>query len=88
LIELVQYLNENNKATITIEGHTDNSGIAAQNLILSQARAAAIQKYLTNNGIAAKRITAIGYGASIPIASNETAEGRATNRRTSFKITF
>jgi len=88
LIALVQYLKENNKANITIQGHTDNSGIATQNLILSQARAAAIQKYLINNGIAAKRITAIGYGSSIPIASNETAAGRAANRRTSFKITF
>jgi outer membrane protein OmpA-like peptidoglycan-associated protein len=88
LIALVQYLNENNKANITIEGHTDNSGIAAQNIMLSQARADAIQKYLINNGIAAKRITAIGYGSSIPITSNENAEGRAANRRTSFKISF
>lgn len=88
LIALVQYLKDNKKAMVTLEGHTDNSGIVAQNQILSQARAAAIQQYLINNGIAANRITAIGYGASMPIASNKTAEGRATNRRTNFKITF
>ena len=88
LISLVQYLKDNNKAMVTIEGHTDNSGVVAQNLLLSQARAAAIQQYLINNGIAAKRITAIGYGDSIPVDSNKTAEGRAANRRTSFKISF
>ena len=88
LVSLAQYLKDNNKAFVTIEGHTDNSGKLDQNLILSKARAAAIQQYLINNGIAANRITAIGYGASIPIATNKTAAGRAANRRTSFKITF
>ena len=88
LTAIVQYLKANNKALISIQGHTDNSGNAGQNLLLSQARANAIKQYLQNNGIAANRITAIGYGSTLPIVTNQSSQGRATNRRTSFKITL
>ncbi|MFQ6104569.1 MAG: OmpA family protein [Candidatus Glassbacteria bacterium] len=67
---------------IEIEGHTDSRGEDAFNLKLSQTRADAIRTYLVANlGINPARIVAIGYGESRPIASNETDEGRAMNRR-------
>jgi outer membrane protein OmpA-like peptidoglycan-associated protein len=66
---------------IEIQGHTDSQGDADKNLLLSQDRAEAVARYLTDNGIAAYRLTPIGYGADLPIAPNETADGRAKNRR-------
>ena len=67
---------------IAIEGHTDSKGEDAFNLKLSQTRADAIRTYLVANlGLNPARIVAIGYGESRPIASNETNEGRAMNRR-------
>ncbi|MCB1657483.1 MAG: OmpA family protein, partial [Pseudomonadales bacterium] len=67
---------------ITIEGHTDSSGNPAKNKVLSQARAAAVMNMLISDyGIEASRLTAVGYGASKPVASNATAEGKAQNRR-------
>jgi outer membrane protein OmpA-like peptidoglycan-associated protein len=70
---------EDNK--ILIEGHTDSKGNDASNLALSKARAEAVQSYLATHGIAADRMTANGLGASRPVADNNTAEGRANNRR-------
>ncbi|HEX3067348.1 MAG TPA: OmpA family protein [Thermoanaerobaculia bacterium] len=66
---------------LTIEGHTDSSGGDAQNLPLSQRRADSVKSYLVNAGIAADRLTTKGFGASQPLAGNETATGRAQNRR-------
>ena len=66
---------------LTIEGHTDASGGDAQNLPLSQRRADSVKTYLVTAGIAADRLTSKGLGASKPLAGNETATGRAQNRR-------
>jgi outer membrane protein OmpA-like peptidoglycan-associated protein len=66
---------------LMIEGHTDSSGGDAQNLPLSQRRADSVKAYLVNAGIVADRLTAKGFGASQPLAGNETATGRAQNRR-------
>jgi outer membrane protein OmpA-like peptidoglycan-associated protein len=66
---------------LMIEGHTDSSGGDAQNLPLSQRRADSVKAYLVNAGIAAGRLTTKGFGASQPLAGNETATGRAQNRR-------
>jgi outer membrane protein OmpA-like peptidoglycan-associated protein len=66
---------------LMIEGHTDSSGGDAQNLPLSQRRADSVKAYLVNAGIAGGRLTAKGFGASQPLAGNETATGRAQNRR-------
>ena len=85
---LIYYLQTNPTATILIEGHTDNSGNAASNLLLSTQRAESIAQYLKHKGIAASRISTKGYGASKPIADNNTPLGRAQNRRTSFTITL
>ena len=86
LLQLIQYLQVNKKATIVIEGHTDNSGSTAANLTLSSARAASIQQILIDKGIESTRIKSIGYGETKPIADNKTEQGRATNRRTSFTV--
>lgn len=85
---LVRYLKTTSNAHILIEGHTDNTGTAVQNNLLSLQRANAIANYLQQKGIAANRILTKGLGSSMPIADNKTAEGRAKNRRTSFTITL
>lgn len=68
-------------STARIEGFTDNVGSPAMNQALSTERAMAVKDQLVANGIEAERITAMGMGASNPIASNNSAEGRAQNRR-------
>ncbi len=64
-----------------IEGHTDNSGGSAHNQELSEKRATAVKDYLTKAGIDAARLRTKGFGASRPVASNDTAAGRSQNRR-------
>jgi outer membrane protein OmpA-like peptidoglycan-associated protein/tetratricopeptide (TPR) repeat protein len=85
---LVNYLKSTLNAHILIEGHTDNMGTDARNKLLSFERANAIGNYLQQKGIAANRIELKGLGASKPIADNNTAAGRAKNRRISFTITL
>lgn len=87
LDKLVQLLNENPGIRIQISGHTDNTGNAADNQLLSENRAKAVVNYLIAKGIDAKRLQAKGYGATQPVASNATEEGRALNRRTEMKVT-
>jgi OOP family OmpA-OmpF porin len=71
-----------NNAFITIEGHTDSSGNPAKNKVLSEERAKAVMNMLISDyGIAATRVSAVGFGSSQPIADNKTVEGRAKNRR-------
>jgi outer membrane protein OmpA-like peptidoglycan-associated protein len=69
------------EAKIEIGGYTDAVGSAAYNLRLSLARARAVRVYLVQQGVAADQLTAVGYGKSKPVASNDTEEGRAQNRR-------
>jgi len=71
---------------VRIEGHTDSTGSAAYNQTLSQQRADSVLAFLTENGLAASRMTAVGYGLDRPIADNATAEGRARNRRVELVI--
>jgi outer membrane protein OmpA-like peptidoglycan-associated protein len=67
---------------VTIEGHTDSTGSNELNELLSQQRAESVRQYLlANKTLSDGRITAVGYGSSKPLASNETEEGRAVNRR-------
>jgi outer membrane protein OmpA-like peptidoglycan-associated protein len=86
LNKMVQLLTDNPGLRIEIGGHTDNAGIAKNNLTLSNNRAKAVVQYLTSKGIAATRLAAKGYGASRPIADNKTDAGRAQNRRTEMKV--
>lgn len=79
---LAEYLKDNPNARIVLEGHTDSTGSASKNKKLSQERADAVKDSLVNKfAIDATRVEAIGYGATKPVASNDTAEGRAKNRR-------
>jgi len=86
LDELVAYLNRKEDERIELQGHTDNVGSAKSNLILSEARANTVRTYLISKGIDPNRVTAKGYGLTVPIADNKTEEGRAQNRRTEVKI--
>lgn len=71
---------------IEISGHTDNKGSASYNQGLSERRAKSVVDYLVARGISLDRLTFVGYGLTQPIATNDTEEGRALNRRTEFKI--
>jgi outer membrane protein OmpA-like peptidoglycan-associated protein len=87
LDNFVDYLKENSKLKIGIYGHTDNVGDPQKNLKLSQERAQSVRDYLVLMGVKSKRIVAVkGFGDTKPIASNNTAQGRAKNRRTEFII--
>jgi len=70
------------ESRIVVEGHTDSFGSDEQNQKLSEERSTAVREYLVaNTGVEAARISAVGYGESHPIATNDTREGRAKNRR-------
>lgn len=71
---------------IEIGGHTDNTGIAAANLSLSQRRAEAVRRALIQDGVNPSMLSAKGYGQAKPIASNDTVDGRLQNRRTEFTV--
>ncbi len=87
LLEVARVLKENpDIIKLRIEGYTDSRGSAAYNRRLSQRRAEAVRKFLIQQGIDPKRLVAKGYGEDKPIASNDTPEGRAQNRRVEFKI--
>ena len=79
---VVMLLKENPTLKIQINGHTDNIGKAADNLKLSNDRAQSVVKYLVTKGIEIKRLSFRGFGANQPIASNNSEEGKAQNRRT------
>ena len=86
LDELVAYLVRKDDERIELGGHTDNVGTAKSNLVLSEARANTVRAYIIMKGIDPLRVTAKGYGFTVPVAENTTAEGRALNRRTEVKI--
>lgn len=81
LNDLINAATQCNEAKFEIAGHTDSQGNADYNLDLSQQRASSVMDYFIQNGIHAERLSAVGYGESIPIADNDTADGRAENRR-------
>lgn len=78
---LAAYMEKYPSKKVTLEGHTDNTGSTKLNKELSQKRADFIRSVLISKGVAASRITAIGYGESQPIASNSSPAGRQKNRR-------
>lgn len=79
--EIVQLLKQQPKLKLSIEGHTDNVGQAADNKRLSQARAAAVMKAVVAEGGDAARLASAGHGSESPIADNRNEAGRAKNRR-------
>ena len=82
----IEFLKENPTVKVEIQGHTDNIGNDADNLLLSERRAKSVYDYVIEQGISDNRLKYKGYGESKPIASNNTEEGRAKNRRTVFLI--
>jgi OOP family OmpA-OmpF porin len=81
LNEAAALLNKHERVVVEVAGHTDSIGSEAYNQGLSERRANAVQDYLVSKGVRASRLTAKGYGESMPVASNDTDEGRAENRR-------
>ncbi len=86
LNEVAPRLKDNPDVRLIIEGYTDDRGAAEYNQKLSQRRADAAKDYLVSQGVAGNRIDAVGRGEENPIASNDTEEGRAQNRRVVLKV--
>ncbi len=79
--DLVFYLDNVAKSSLEVSGHTDNKGASKVNTRLSRKRAEFVRDYLVGNGLGNNRLTARGYGPDRPIATNDTNDGRAKNRR-------
>jgi len=86
LDRLAGFLLRNPALQLSIEGHTDNHGDSAKNMILSEERAQVVSAYLTGKGIAAQRISAKGYGDTRPL--QKIATGNAKNRRVEFRVHY
>jgi outer membrane protein OmpA-like peptidoglycan-associated protein len=87
LDRLVDIMKENPSMEIELGGYTDNQGNSVRLILLSQDRISTVKKYMTDKGIAPRRIAGKGYGPANPIAPNDTEEHRRLNRRVEFKIT-
>jgi outer membrane protein OmpA-like peptidoglycan-associated protein len=84
---MITMMKQNQSMQVEIGGHTDDVGSDSFNKKLSQQRADAVRVYLTNNGVAGRRIKSIGYGEERPIVSNDDESGgREINRRVEFKV--
>ena len=81
LNEAAALLSQHERVVVEVAGHTDSSGSDAYNQGLSERRANSVRDYLVEKGVRASRLSAKGYGESMPVASNDTKEGRAENRR-------
>lgn len=86
LDDLITILNKYPDTDLTIDGHTDNKGTADYNQKLSERRAGNVAGFLTSNGISIERISTRGFGLTQPKYDNNTADGRAQNRRVEFAI--
>src|SRR5690606_28377691 len=86
LRETIRVLEHYPDIRVEIQGHTDGMGSDSYNDRLSSARAEAVRDYLIEHGIAASRMEARGYGKRVPVATNETVEGRQQNRRVELRI--
>jgi outer membrane protein OmpA-like peptidoglycan-associated protein len=87
VLDLVMvFMVQNPQVSLDVLGFTDSVGEADYNQQLSQARVDAIRQYLVVGGLAPERVTAIGMGEADPVASNDTEEGRAQNRRVEFVV--
>lgn len=87
LAQVVDVVVKNGIKRMRVEGHTDNRGVKAANLKLSEDRAAAVVDFLVSQGIDRSRLESVGYGDQRPVAPNLTAKGRELNRRVEFIIT-
>ena len=87
LDELVRRL-QNNELKIEVQGHSDETGSEAGNLVLSENRAKSIVEYLKSKGISSGRLFYKGFGSRNPVATNNTIDGRKKNRRVEYTIIF
>ncbi|PKO45679.1 MAG: flagellar motor protein MotB [Betaproteobacteria bacterium HGW-Betaproteobacteria-22] len=86
LDKLVAFLQANPDRSISIEGHTDSTGADQYNQVLSERRAIAVKNVLIEKGIDLNRVSARGFGETVPVASNDTALGKQQNRRVEIVI--
>jgi len=86
LASLARSLNQYPNSTVQVLGYTDNTGTAAYNMDLSSRRAGAVASVLVSNGVSGSRLSVQGKGEDQPVASNDTASGRAQNRRVAVVI--
>ncbi len=84
---LADSLNKYPQSIVTVTGHTDNTGSAGYNQDLSERRASSVASVLRTGGVSSSRIRIRGAGENQPIATNQTAAGRAQNRRVDITIT-
>ncbi|MEO1027347.1 MAG: OmpA family protein [Pseudomonadota bacterium] len=87
LFVLSESLNKYPNSIVTVTGHTDSTASASYNQNLSQARANSVASVLRQGGVTGGRIRTVGAGENQPIATNQTAAGRAANRRVEITIT-
>ena len=83
---IAKVMNKYEKTYLSVEGHTDSTGQDSYNMNLSRERAQSVKAYLANQDIMAARISTSGFGETRPIATNDTANGRAKNRRVEIQI--
>lgn len=86
LDQVVTFLTEHPQVRLAVRGHSDNSGTDEINWMLSRQRAAAVVAYLVSREVAARRLHPAAFAATSPVASNDTPDGRATNRRVELAI--
>lgn len=86
LDKMAEYMKLNKAINVEVGGHTDSMGTEDYNQTLSEQRAKSVVDYLSGKGIDASRLSAVGYGKKHPVATNDTEEGRAQNRRIEFKV--
>lgn len=87
LFVLADSLNKYPQSVVTVVGHTDNTGSAGYNQDLSERRASSVASVLRSGGVSSSRLRVVGAGENRPIATNQTAAGRAQNRRVDITIT-
>lgn len=85
LNDVAKIMSDDPSLQLDIDGHTDNTGTAEKNQVLSESRANAVKAYLASKGVAESKMTATGHGPDQPVADNKTAAGRAKNRRVEMK---
>lgn len=86
LKDFAAYLKQQTNISLQINGHTDDLGAAQTNLLLSERRAQEVVRFLVEQGVDERRLSAKGYGESQPMVANDSPENRALNRRTDFEI--
>jgi outer membrane protein OmpA-like peptidoglycan-associated protein len=83
---VAEVLNRYPESRVIIKGHTDNTGTEQHNMGLSERRAQIVRNYFVGQGVDGQRLTAVGFGESMPLAGNSTSDGRARNRRVELEI--